>query len=282
MKAHSAEYINDNRLTWWNPDFVGLLKERIGFSDIKTIADCGVGGGHWSAVLFQAESVSRQIVGFDSDPYWVEASTRYFSQSRLDIHSYLAVRSDVQSLDWQDDYFDLITCQTVLMHTCAPDQAVREMVRVLRPGGIIMVVEPLNLLNRVAFEQASRWLLPEELGELVSWWSKYKQHLFNHSGNDHEIAVRLPGLLANAGVIEIEMYQNDRVFVSDSSSFSTKELGAELDIDRVAQMLDATEFQQNKSRILELYLKVESAVRGAGEPVVTALNTFIAIGKKPI
>jgi hypothetical protein len=45
-KAHSAEYLDDDRFEWWNPDFLELLAQRWCLAEAQSLADIGVGLGH--------------------------------------------------------------------------------------------------------------------------------------------------------------------------------------------------------------------------------------------
>src|SRR5262249_1726115 len=50
--------------------------------------------------------------------------------------------------------FDLVTCQTVLIHVADPRAAIREMLRVTKPGGQIIVAEPNNKATHVVATSA--------------------------------------------------------------------------------------------------------------------------------
>ena len=49
------------------------------------------------------------------------------------------VRADVHALDFPDDTFDVVHAHQVLQHVADPVQALREMRRVTRPGGLVAV-----------------------------------------------------------------------------------------------------------------------------------------------
>ena len=44
----------------------------------------------------------------------------------------------------QDDYFDMVVCTEVLEHTLNPFSAVKEIYRILKPGGLVFISTPFN------------------------------------------------------------------------------------------------------------------------------------------
>lgn len=56
-----------------------------------------------------------------------------------------SVHCDIQHLPFPDNTFDLILCNHVLEHIPDDRQAMRELLRVLRPGGAAMLLVPQNL-----------------------------------------------------------------------------------------------------------------------------------------
>ncbi len=63
----------------------------------------------------------------------------------LDLHSPLAdIRADITQMPLEDNTFDLIFCNHVLEHIPDDRKAMRELFRVLRPGGTAVVQIPLD------------------------------------------------------------------------------------------------------------------------------------------
>jgi ubiquinone/menaquinone biosynthesis C-methylase UbiE len=56
-----------------------------------------------------------------------------------------------EAIPFPDSYFDMVTCQTVLIHVKDITIALNEMLRVLKPGGLLAVAEPNNLVSRLIF-----------------------------------------------------------------------------------------------------------------------------------
>ncbi len=52
------------------------------------------------------------------------------------------VKGAAESLSYEDDVFDLITCHTVIEHVEDVEQCLKEMARVLKPGGVLHLEAP--------------------------------------------------------------------------------------------------------------------------------------------
>ena len=48
----------------------------------------------------------------------------------------------------------MVTCQTLLIHVADADAALAEMIRVVRPGGLVVAAEPNNLAGSLLAEAA--------------------------------------------------------------------------------------------------------------------------------
>lgn len=120
---------------WWYRATRALLGEmfapHIPASGLVLDAGCGTGAtGAWLADR-------HRLVGVDSERLAVEL----FSEQ----HPGLPVlNADISRLPLRDASLDAVLCVTVLCHRAVPDPAatVGELVRVLRPGGVVCLLEP--------------------------------------------------------------------------------------------------------------------------------------------
>ena len=105
------------------------------------VLEVGCGNGNFLPVLAAAVSPSGRVIGIDHAPTFVEEA-----RSRIE-RAGLAGRVGVQpgdalALPFDDASFDAAHCERVLMHLEDPNAALREMARVVRPGGWISAAEP--------------------------------------------------------------------------------------------------------------------------------------------
>jgi SAM-dependent methyltransferase len=140
---------------------------------------------------------------------WVDQAKDLFCKDYPSAHV-RCVRGDALALPLEENQFDVVTCQTVLMHVRDPMQALAEMKRVAKPGGLIICVEPINLLNRLEFSSMSDALSIEEHITLFEFWLRYHRGQQMLAKGNHNIGAILPGLLSLQRLENIQVYQNDK------------------------------------------------------------------------
>jgi SAM-dependent methyltransferase len=73
-----------------------------------------------------------------------------------DLNSPLAdVKADINNLPFEDNTYDFILCNHVLEHIPDDTQAMKELYRVLKPGGIAILQIPQDLSRKTTFEDDS-------------------------------------------------------------------------------------------------------------------------------
>ena len=142
-KPHSADYFGDTRDFWWNSDFLELMAARWNLGTVRSALDVGCGIGHWGRCLAPLLRTGCTLVGIDREARWVEEATKRSQGIANVIASFL--QAEAERLPFPDNSFDMVTCQTVLIHVKDPLSVIREMLRVLVPGGLIVLAEPNNL-----------------------------------------------------------------------------------------------------------------------------------------
>jgi 2-polyprenyl-3-methyl-5-hydroxy-6-metoxy-1,4-benzoquinol methylase len=103
----------------------------------REVLDAGCGEGYGARLLMQLGG-ARRCVGVDVDERTVAAARdRYADVEGLEFEA-----GDVTSLPFADDSFDVVTCFETIEHVAAQRDAVRELARVLRPGGALLISSP--------------------------------------------------------------------------------------------------------------------------------------------
>jgi ubiquinone/menaquinone biosynthesis C-methylase UbiE len=205
---HSAAYFNDQRDFWWNADYVAHLAEHWGLRQTHRLLDLGCGVGHWGRLLAPHLASDAEVVGLDREASWAaEAARRFGSTPRSQTGRFLC--GDAHHLPFPDGHFDAATCQTVLMHLRDPLRALREMARVVKPGGWVIAAEPNNLIGCLAFDERTHEQPVEELTALFEFWVRYMRGKERLDQGDNSLGERLPGLFLDAGLEAIDVRQND-------------------------------------------------------------------------
>jgi len=209
LEQHSAEYFGDTRDHWWNLDFLQLMAKRLAFERVRDVLDVGCGVGHWGQLLANVLPGDARVAGVDRDPLWVEkAAARTATRGLADRFSYQA--GVAEKLPFADASFDLVTCQTVLIHTGDPGAALDEMIRVARPGGLILAAEPNNLARALIFDTLS---INDPTDEVVA---RVRLQLVCERGKaavgqgNNSVGDLVPGLFAARGLTDISVHLNDK------------------------------------------------------------------------
>ncbi len=160
-EGHSAAFFDEQRDYWWNDDFLRLVVERLGLGPTRSVLDVGCGLGHWSRVLTRGLPALTEISGIDPE---MPGSTKRALLMRIGVCSEISVvQGRGEQLPFPDGHFDLVTCQTVLIHVADVPAVLREMCRVTRPGGTVFVAEPNNLAGQLVRTSVSAKSEPEAL-----------------------------------------------------------------------------------------------------------------------
>jgi ubiquinone/menaquinone biosynthesis C-methylase UbiE len=104
----------------------------------QRLLDVGCGPGTITADLAALVAPGR-VTGIENVPGILEQATRHAAEAGV-TNAVFEV-ADVHALPYADDSFDVVHAHQVLQHVTDPVQALREMRRVCRPGGVVAARE---------------------------------------------------------------------------------------------------------------------------------------------
>jgi ubiquinone/menaquinone biosynthesis C-methylase UbiE len=123
-------------------DFFQQVKQRIlGMMDLRAgerVADMGCGTGDDVRALAACVGPSGSVVGVDLSSTMIETARLRLGEPQKGIEF---VQADVQNLAFTDASFDAIRAERLLQHIPDAGAALREIVRVAKPGGRIVIWE---------------------------------------------------------------------------------------------------------------------------------------------
>lgn len=207
MEYFSADEIKNEKREYIS----GILKSHVGrnlenlfaskivkkYCDIKfpntqnslKILDCGIGNGEFAKQL-DNEGV-KYVYGLDIDNYLSEDNKNFVREFKTgDLSS--------EKIPWQDNTFEMVTAWCVLPHLENPHFFMREVLRTLKPGGLLILSIP-HILSKAS----------------LSYFKKNGDFPRYLSSTNH-ITVFTPGSFANLTrdfkVVNMEYMIDNRIF----------------------------------------------------------------------
>lgn len=110
----------------------------------QRILDVGAGEGRYKKYMQHLEYVSQDFNGYDGQGDGAGLQTGTWDYNAIDIVS------DINEMPLDDASFDIVFCTEVLEHVSDPKLAIKEMLRVLRPGGRLIITAPFCSLTHFA------------------------------------------------------------------------------------------------------------------------------------
>ena len=232
------------------------MAARLGWATARRILEVGSGAGHWTATIAPHLSRGTSLTAIDSDPKWTDSTAswpRLLAAQGLQV---AITHGTAEKVPFPDAEFDFVTCQTVLIHVADPRLCIAEMLRVLKPGGLLLCVEPDNFGTCAAATSLSACSSLEE--EVAA----FKFNLAQQRGRkslgygDASLGGRLPGIFAAAGLTDVQVHLSDKT-IPLFPPYDTPEQRAMLG-DTGAWFESATDFSRDQAQ--------RFFIAGGGEP----------------
>lgn len=212
-EGRHREALIQQRKFMWPEDSVEKLAAWFGMRPGMTLADIGCGLGYIGLTYFKYFGEGGEYIGIDSNETllgeaeeiskdWAIGGTTRF------------IKGDACDLPLENDSVDVAACQTVLMHLKDPDKGLSEMVRIVKPGGVVICFEPDNLSAELMDGNNS---LPDRSLEVKLFLRKIT--FLSYEGRkklgkgDCQIGSKLPLMMTQLGLTEIGIRSCDRVGV---------------------------------------------------------------------
>jgi SAM-dependent methyltransferase len=249
-----ADFLEEVAATETIQTAMSLAVARMKVANGSSALDLGCGTGSFFEVLAGAVGESGAFIGLDHSAGFLANARR-----RADAGGYgsrvTLIQGDAHDLPFPTDSFDAAHTERVLMHLDDPDVALRELMRVVRPGGWVVCVEPDLRGMRVDHPDAYR------AGKILSGFCASIQH--------PAMGLELNRRMAEAGFVERSidvLTEVSHEYDEDAVEFFTK--AARLAVDNgwiSSQESDTTLIELQRAADRGLYTSYASMFVVAGK-----------------
>lgn len=156
----NAEMRSDDDLRWRVAERFRLQPAAF---QSRLVLDAGAGAGDQSRWLLRQ---GARVVSID-----LSSAIDVVARKLRDQAGWVGVQGDITALPFDDGFFDTVYCEGVIQHTRDSALTVRELCRVVRPGGVVLAThyaKPPRLLSRVKARYVAA------LRDRLARWDRYK------------------------------------------------------------------------------------------------------------
>lgn len=120
------------------------------------MADIGCGQGSMCIRLARYLPEGAQITGVDQEALYVKSARQQARKEKSARHAqFTFVQGSAYAIPLPDHSQDITLCQTLLIHVENPEEVLAEMIRVTKPGGLVLAIEPNNLVSNLMLDRYS-------------------------------------------------------------------------------------------------------------------------------
>jgi len=180
--AFIGRFLDSDIRRWLQPP--DKLIERSGIKEGMTVLDLGCGSGAFTPFVARVVGEQGKVFAVDVQPAMLKQLERNLSKpENQDIKNIEMKQASAYDLLFEDEAFDLVYMVTVLQEIPDRGKALREIRRILRPGGILAVTEflpdpdyPLRSTT-IKICQREGFVLDDNLGNLWNYTVRFKKPL---------------------------------------------------------------------------------------------------------
>ena len=202
-KAGSLE---SSRILFHNDDYLEFLVTKVWRIDRPSkVVDFGCGYGRFGQMLMPLFPEGSTYTGFDQSADLIEKGRQVWAGSPYQAEFHV---SSVHEAPFADDSFDIAISQAVFTHIPTVLGAIREMMRVTRPGGLVITCDTnRNAYNAILHieELNTRETTPLDMIQTSN------REIRRQTGVDHNIGIKTPILMHKAGLKNVQARISDSV-----------------------------------------------------------------------
>ena len=177
-----VDYSLDKELRVW---------DNLGFSDGMKFLEPGSGPG-WLTKVIRQKYPNSPITTVELDPKMNEILRKVLTSEELEMVD--VVESSIENTGFPNNYFDVAIVRAVLQHIEKPQIAIAEIYRVLKPGGVIYILDG---------DQGIEGLMDPKIEKLDAFSNRIKK-IFSQQRGSPEISRHLPKMLKEQGFHSVD------------------------------------------------------------------------------
>ncbi|MEY2467006.1 MAG: demethylmenaquinone methyltransferase / 2-methoxy-6-polyprenyl,4-benzoquinol methylase [Verrucomicrobiota bacterium] len=186
----------------WKRQLIRLANPKVGEHALDLC--CGTGD-----IAFALATKGAQVVGIDFSEPMLQVARRRIKQRSPEALPPKFLQGDAQQIPFPDESFEIVTIGYGLRNLSSWETGLREMIRVARPGGRLLILDfgkPDNALWRIFYFGYLKWFVPV-FGKIFCGNSaaySYILESLKHYPAQHGVAVKLRELgLINVRVLNL-------------------------------------------------------------------------------
>jgi len=203
------KHIVDQRKYLWREGTIERIASWLDLSEGITAVDVGCGLGYLGWTFWRHYGSGSTYVGVDCSMNLLLEAQQMQSEWSEGGRAFFA-NGSAYNLPLPDESADWVMCQTLLMHLEFPNDVLNEMIRITKPGGVIMCMEPDNISSSLSIPFNSTYSpsIREKLEQfkIQLTWADGRKKL---GKGDWGIGVKVPKMMADLGLINIDALYND-------------------------------------------------------------------------
>ena len=171
----------------WTAPLRRYLFDETNLGSAQSIVEVGCGTGALLSELIANSEINRsiQIHGLDINASYLDLAREHARTARL-------IQGDAHTLPYASDMFDMAVCHFLLLWVKDPTQVVKEMSRLVRPGGAVLALAEPDYGGRIDY--------PDELSQLGRW----QEEALVQQGADTRLGRRLGAIMQQAELFDVE------------------------------------------------------------------------------
>jgi len=184
----------------WRDELIPILYKHLGVKPGIVVADIGCGSGFFTRLIAKGLQGQGKVIGVDIDEQLLHSAQKLAEREGL--RSLIEFKkASAYQLPFSDNFADVVACHTLLYILRKPSKALREMVRVAKPHGRVVAIEP-DYRGCVIYNS-----FDEKYDDLAYRFNSAVIRMFKEIyGADLCIGSKLPSIFMKAQLTQIETY----------------------------------------------------------------------------